>query len=98
MGQDKQLQKIFDFYWNESNKNIADYHTKHHSISHHQDVRHQYVQDKTSVNMQSDLQGCAGVGARARDRQTRMTSQDISRVGQRGQPQSPEGTSEGHIE
>ena len=43
---DKQLQKIFEFYWQASAKNMADYHTKHHPVHHHQTVRTQYVQDK----------------------------------------------------
>ena len=93
---DKQLQKSFDFYWNESKKNIADYHTKHHAINHHQEVRHQYVRDKTS-DTQSDLQGCAGVGTRARDRQTRMTSPDVIGVGIRGQPQITDEESGSHL-
>ena len=91
------MQNISDFYWNESHKNIADYHTKHHAINHHQAVRGTYVQDKTSDTMRSGLQGCAGAGTRAREGQTRMTSTDVTGVGIRGQPQMPESGSGSHI-
>ena len=33
----------FDIYWDSGKNNLADYHTKHHSPIHHQNVRKMYV-------------------------------------------------------
>jgi hypothetical protein len=37
--QDRVRQKQFDVYWRPGKDNLADYHTKHHPVQHHQDVR-----------------------------------------------------------
>ena len=51
---DKQNQKDFDIFWDKSENNMADYHTKHHSVQHHLMVRHKYVQDKQSATVIKD--------------------------------------------
>ena len=33
----------FDIYWDSGKNNLADYHTKHHNPTHHQNVRKKYV-------------------------------------------------------
>ena len=38
-----QNKKDFDIYWDCGDKNLADYHTKHHSPKHHKNVRHKYI-------------------------------------------------------
>ena len=40
---DRQTNKDFDIYWDRGDRNLADYHTKHHSPSHHKNARHKYV-------------------------------------------------------
>ena len=59
-------------------KNMADYHTKHHSIKHHQNVRSKYVWDHSPSPLDTTpitgLQGCVGARPRTPDRQTVMTS------------------------
>ena len=65
---DKKQQKMFDIFWDKSEANIADYHTKHHPIAHHRLVRHMYVKDRPGISDKSNPQGCAGVGARASPR------------------------------
>jgi hypothetical protein len=37
---DKVHQKQFDVYWPPGRENLGDYHTKHHSARHHNDMRH----------------------------------------------------------
>jgi hypothetical protein len=36
---DRVRQKQFDVYWRPGRENLGDYHTKHHSAQHHQDMR-----------------------------------------------------------
>ena len=43
---DRQTQNQFQFYWQPSKDNNADYFTKHHATTHHQHIRNQYVKDK----------------------------------------------------
>ena len=33
--QDRDAQKQFKYYWDKGEGNLADYHTKHHSVKHH---------------------------------------------------------------
>jgi hypothetical protein len=37
--QDRVHQKQYDVYWRPGKDNLGDYHTKHHSVQHHQDMR-----------------------------------------------------------
>ena len=50
---DRQTQNQFQFYWKPSNQNYADYFSKHHAITHHRQLRPQYVHDK--LNLLSQL-------------------------------------------
>jgi hypothetical protein len=43
---DKEVQQQFRIFWDKGIKNLADYYTKHHSITHHQNMRPQYFQCK----------------------------------------------------
>jgi hypothetical protein len=36
---DRVRQKQFDVYWRPGRENLGDYHTKHHSAQHHEDMR-----------------------------------------------------------
>jgi hypothetical protein len=36
---DRVRQKQFDVYWRPGRENLGDYHTKHHSVQHHKDMR-----------------------------------------------------------
>ena len=36
---EKQNEKVFNIYWDSGKNNLSDYHTKHHSPSHHKNVR-----------------------------------------------------------
>ncbi len=40
---DRNVQKQFHIHWKQGNKNLADYHTKHHPAKYHQEVRSTYV-------------------------------------------------------
>ena len=40
---EQQKEKKLNIYWDSGNNNIADYHSKHHSPSHHQNVREKYI-------------------------------------------------------
>ena len=77
---DKLIQKEFDFSWDKSSNNKADYHTKHHPVVHHRQIRPQYVFDKSTRFQQADLQGCAGMWPRANIIQTSLTSPGVSQV------------------
>ena len=37
-----QVNGDFDIYWEKGKNNLADYHTKHHSPTHHKNVRRKY--------------------------------------------------------
>ena len=39
----KQSDGTFNIYWDRGTNNLADYHTKHHSPTHHQNVRKTYI-------------------------------------------------------
>ena len=64
----KETHKDIRVYWkrgiNEEDPNLADYHTKHHSLIHHKGVRPLYVRDQVLNNisilrrMSSVLRGC----------------------------------------
>ena len=73
---DRQRKHEFDIFWKKSAENIADYHTKHHSTRHHQEVRSQYVWDRPVLNHTSisDTQGCVGVRIRTPAGRSDMTS------------------------
>ena len=45
---DKENQKMFDFYWDRSEHNNADYYTKHHSAKYHTETRPKYVHNKAT--------------------------------------------------
>ena len=55
---DKTAQNAVKIYWkkgtDENDPNLADYHTKHHSIKHHKNVRNTYVRD-SAMNFISSL-------------------------------------------
>ena len=40
---EQQALKTFFIYWQQGIKNLADYHTKHHPLSYHQNVREKYI-------------------------------------------------------
>ena len=40
---EKQKENIFNIYWDSGKNNLSDYHTKHHSPSHHKNVREKYI-------------------------------------------------------
>ena len=40
---EKQAKGQFNIYWDHGKNNLADYHTKHHSPLHHQNVRNTYI-------------------------------------------------------
>ena len=69
---------MFDTFWEPSEKNKADYRTKHHGVKHHQEIRHQYVWDKNPVYFDlmtpTGLQGCVGVQLWTPTTQTQATS------------------------
>jgi hypothetical protein len=52
---DRVHQKQFDVYWRPGRKNLADYHTKHHSAQHHKDMRHLILHEANSLQV---LRGC----------------------------------------
>jgi hypothetical protein len=39
----------YKIYWNKGKTNLADYFTKHHPTSHHQDIRSVYIFDKDKI-------------------------------------------------
>jgi hypothetical protein len=45
----------FDVYWRPGRENLADYHTKHHSVQHHKDMRHLILLEANSIQV---LRGC----------------------------------------
>ena len=53
---DRVHQKQFDIRWRPGKSNLADYPTKHHTGSHHQQVRPIYLYD--AVNSPRTVQGC----------------------------------------
>lgn len=61
---DKPIRSRYNFYWDKSVHNRADYPTKHHPASHHKAVRSSYVIDVPSphkiysLTSQPELQGC----------------------------------------
>mmetsp|Transcript_14424 Transcript_14424/g.20584 ORF Transcript_14424/g.20584 Transcript_14424/m.20584 type:complete len:89 (+) Transcript_14424:717-983(+) len=64
---DQKEQDKFDFYWDRSENNHADYWTKHFTALYHRFNRAQYVLDKKVYstekrNFQPQLQGCVSPG------------------------------------
>ena len=57
---------------------MADYHTKHHSTKHHQEIRSQYVWDKVpddfDTTSTSSSQGFVGAQLRTTEGRTQVTS------------------------
>ena len=45
--QDRDAQKQFKYYWDKGEGNLADYHTKHHSVKHHRAMRPVYLSPNT---------------------------------------------------
>jgi hypothetical protein len=43
---DQIAQKQYKVYWEPGGENLADYFTKHHSPTHHKEMRRQYVHNK----------------------------------------------------
>ena len=82
---ERKAQGNFDIFWESGKTNKTDYHTKHHSVQHHQDVRHQYVWDgqpPTANHLShSDTQGCVGVHLRNSGQQITMTSASMTQSG-----------------
>jgi hypothetical protein len=48
-------QQQFDVYWRPGRENLGDYHTKHHSVQHHKDMRGLILHQANSLRV---LQGC----------------------------------------
>jgi hypothetical protein len=48
-------QKQFDVYWRPGRDNLGDYHTKHHSVQHHKDMRRLILHQANSLQV---LGGC----------------------------------------
>jgi hypothetical protein len=46
---DRVRQKQFDVYWRPGRENLADYHTQHHSLQHHKDMRHLILHEADSL-------------------------------------------------
>ena len=59
--QDRTAQGQFQIYWGPGSRNLADYHSKHHSPTHHQEVRHTYLYTEQSTQHLTAcfLRGCA---------------------------------------
>jgi hypothetical protein len=53
--QDRVRQKQFDVYWRPGKDNLGDYHTKHHSAQHHQDMHPIMLHQSNSIHV---LRGC----------------------------------------
>jgi hypothetical protein len=53
--QDRVHQKQFDVYWRPGKDTLGDYHTKHHSAQHHQDMRPIMLHQANSLHL---LGGC----------------------------------------
>ena len=62
--QDRTQQDQFDIYWGPGTKNLGDYHSKHHSPSHHCQMRPTYLhsQQATAHLATCLLRGCAKLG------------------------------------
>ena len=45
---EKESKNLFEFYWDKSENNHADYFTKHHSAKHHSKLRPKFVHDKNN--------------------------------------------------
>jgi hypothetical protein len=52
---DRVRHKQLDVYWSPGRENLADYHTKHHSAQHHEDMRHLILHEENSLQV---LRGC----------------------------------------
>jgi hypothetical protein len=65
---DREQQEQFLVYWRPGKENRADYHSKHHSTSHHRTMRHNYLLPEPTTNLlptpttkpnnQNALRGC----------------------------------------
>jgi hypothetical protein len=53
--QDRVRQKQFDVYWRPGKDNLGDYHTKHHSAQHHQDMQPIMLHQANNLHL---LRGC----------------------------------------
>jgi hypothetical protein len=49
--QDRVRQKQFDVYWRPGKDNLGNYHTKHHTAQHHQDMRPILLHQANSLNV-----------------------------------------------
>jgi hypothetical protein len=52
---DRVRQKQFDVYWRPGRENLSNYHTKHHSAQHHNDMCHLILHEANSLQV---LRGC----------------------------------------
>jgi hypothetical protein len=52
---DRVCQKQFDVYWRPGCENLGDYHTKHHSVQHHKDMRGLILHQANRLQV---LRGC----------------------------------------
>ena len=50
---DKESQQHIDVQWERCDANNSDYHTKHHPIKHHRNIRSRYVLDKINILTQN---------------------------------------------
>ncbi len=68
---DRTQQGQFLIYWRPGTENLADYFTKHHSASHHKDIRSTYLHQSNNDQQHapqhafSALQGCINIARRA---------------------------------
>jgi trehalose utilization protein len=52
---DRVRQKQFDVYWRPGREHLGEYHSKHHSVQHHKDMRHLILHEANSLQV---LRGC----------------------------------------
>ena len=56
--QDCIKQRQYDIQWEPGDKNKADYFTKHHPVSHHKNIRHNYFHNS---DINAFMQGCIDI-------------------------------------
>jgi hypothetical protein len=88
--QDRTRQGQFRIYWGPGNKNLADYHTKHHSATHHREMRNTFIhparEQLTNQLLSCLLRGCANSpysGRRTNRLPTRGTYKEETRTNRR---------------
>jgi hypothetical protein len=77
---DRVRKKQFDVYWRPGKDNLGDYHTKHHSAQHHEDMSQFILHQANSLNV---LRGCVKLQQpRPRTRTYTQTGQSTLRATQ----------------